>query len=178
LFLIVCASPAAGQVLRGTIVEQGTSTRIDGALITLLTEQGDSLAAVVSTRGTFTLPMPRVGRYRLRAQRLGYATTDTRTFDVGPAQEVTVTITLGVQGVLLEPLHVETRPVPISPWLAEVEERRRMGFGRFITRERLEELAGASAAELLRQIPGARVSTTVHGDPVVQLRARPILMHG
>src|SRR5690606_30891149 len=111
-------------------------------------------------------------RYRLRASRLGYQTTDTELIEVQDHLETVVTIVLGTEAVPLEPLRVEATRLPLHHQFADIEERMRLGGVHFITREEIDAQPNAKVSDLLRNIPGARVSTTRFGDLVVQLRAR------
>jgi hypothetical protein len=170
------AAPSTAQTIRGTVVEDATGTPIDGALVTLLTEAGDSVSSVIADGGDFVLRAPRAGRYRLRAQRLGYVTTETRDIEIAPGVETNVRIAMGTEAVPLDPLHVESWTIPLHPQFADIQERMRQGFGRFITRDEIDAQPGARIVDLLKNIPGARVSRTRFGDPVVQFRARGTLL--
>src|SRR5690606_40959846 len=96
-------------------------------------------------------------RYRLRASRLGYQTTDTELIEVQDHLETVVTIVLGTEAVPLEPLRVEATRLPLHHQFADIEERMRLGGGRFITREEIDAQPNAKGTNLRRDIPGTRV---------------------
>jgi hypothetical protein len=169
---LLFVSPAASQIVRGTVVEDGADSLIDGVLVILLSAAGDSVASTVSVDGAFTLVAPRPGRYRLKAERLGYVAIESGTIEVQPGLETVVSLALGTQAVSLEPLRVVGRRMPLQAEFADIDERMRQGFGRFITRDEIDRQPGAKVPDLLRSVPGARVSATRFGDLVLQLRAR------
>jgi hypothetical protein len=166
------ASPTAtnAQEIRGTVIDGRTTGLIDGALLTLVSETGDSLTTTISKNGDFRFPWSRSGRYRLRAQRIGYALTETPLFEVPPGEQVILRVSMGVEAVPLEPLQVVTRPrVPLSPQIADFHERRKTGFGKFLTREDMEIRSGLTVRELLPSMPGVRVTHTSSGVPIVEM---------
>src|SRR5688572_32626170 len=78
----------SGQVIRGTVVEQGSERPIVAATITLIDEKGAVAAsAIADSTGRFVLRPPRAGKYWARAQQLGYVAT------LSPAIEFTDTST-------------------------------------------------------------------------------------
>jgi hypothetical protein len=181
---LLLPAAAGGQVVRGSVLAEGTRTPLADVQVTLLIDAPDALPAadsVVATtneRGQFQLRAPHPGRYRIRAGRLGYVVTLTPPFAVPPGQEVTVTVLLGLDAIPLEPLRVEATAMLPLVW-EQIEERRRLGFGRYITRADIERRPGAlSVAELIDELPGVRVAPTGHGDQVVQIRARTRLEIG
>jgi hypothetical protein len=171
--LALFSSSTTAQVVRGTVIEQGTNAKLAAVRIKVFNEMRDSAVALSTQGGEFTLRMPKPGRYRIRAERIGYAVTETPPFDVTSGQEAMVTVILGVSAIPLEPLRIESYRVPLQPHIADIEERRKQGFGRFITRDQIEAKANPNLMELLRAVPGVRVSESGFGDLVTQIRARP-----
>jgi hypothetical protein len=109
------ASPAVAQVVRGTVVEEGTRAPVDGAMVTLFGERGDSVAVAVTQAGAFSITGPRSGVYRLRVVHLGYAPARTDTLTLERGMEVTVEILVGRAAIPLEPLRVLGRRIPLLP---------------------------------------------------------------
>jgi hypothetical protein len=168
--LTALPAAAAAQSIRGTVVEERTNQPITEVLVTLLSTVGDSIAAQRASQREFLIQAPQSGRYRLRAARLGYATTETAIFEVPRGQDVTLRVTMGVDAVPLEPLQVVTRPrVPLSPQLADFHARRQTGFGKFLTREEIEMRPGATMVELLASMPGVRVTHSAAGVPILNM---------
>ncbi|HEY0155044.1 MAG TPA: carboxypeptidase-like regulatory domain-containing protein, partial [Longimicrobium sp.] len=78
LVLACSAVPAAlaSQTVAGTLVAADRGTPLAGATVTLLDEGGRAVAAASSrANGGFTLTAPAAGRYRVRAERVGHAST-------------------------------------------------------------------------------------------------------
>ncbi len=91
--------PAAGaQSVRGLVSERTSGLAISGALVTL--EPGDSVsgAAVSSTltneRGLFFLRVPKPGRYRVRAKRIGVRRFDSEVIELDSSEVREMNITL------------------------------------------------------------------------------------
>lgn len=71
--ILASITPLAAQTVRGQLVEEGSGKAIDAALVVLVDEGGTQLAgALTDPAGRFTLQAPAAGRYRLRAERIGY----------------------------------------------------------------------------------------------------------
>ncbi|MGI9627412.1 MAG: carboxypeptidase regulatory-like domain-containing protein, partial [Longimicrobiales bacterium] len=116
LALVAClVSPAAAQ-------ETGTETRqtvtgqlsvqgggpLEGAMVALVTPQGESLAQVLTNgSGRFELTVFEPGEYRVRADRIGHASTFSEFFVLGPGEERSVDMTARVEAVQLVGIDVE-----------------------------------------------------------------------
>ena len=75
------------QTVRGRLVHAETGTGIGGAMITLVDRHGGTAdRTLTANTGLFQLSAPS-GRYRLRADRIGYASTHSEYFDL-QAREV------------------------------------------------------------------------------------------
>lgn len=93
-------SVAAGQVVRGVVVEEASGRGLPGVVVVLLDSAGNRLSGVlVGDDGRFAVRAMAAGRYALRAERIGYR-ADTPT-----------AVTLGA-GQTVE-LRLVTRPVPV-----------------------------------------------------------------
>jgi hypothetical protein len=160
------------QTVQGMVTDEAGRALID-VRVTLLGE-GDSVSVASGVSG-FAVRAPRPGRYRLRGERIGYAVTTTEPFQLAADQVLNVRLRLGLEAVPLEPLRVEAASMrPLH--LQDIDERRRQGFGRFITREDIERRPGAiELPELLADLPGVRVVNVGAGHSVVQMRSRSTL---
>jgi hypothetical protein len=81
----------SAQSVRGRLVEEGGGAAIEGAVVVLLDEAGDQSGGMLTdAEGRFHIRAPMSGRYRLRAERVGYATTVSPAFDlaVGEARQI------------------------------------------------------------------------------------------
>ncbi len=101
------AGQAAAQIVRGTIVDEGTSAPIQGAFIQLLDSTGAARAGVLSSdAGLFILTAPAAGRYTLRAERIGYASAFSDTLEVSAGKTLQYRFAVPVQAVSLEGISV------------------------------------------------------------------------
>ena len=77
------ASAAHAQVVRGRLVDADGDTAIGGAMMTLMDRDGSPVERTLTNTATglFELRAPSPGEYRVRAERIGYATTFSAFFD-------------------------------------------------------------------------------------------------
>ncbi|MCJ7627800.1 MAG: Plug and carboxypeptidase regulatory-like domain-containing protein [Longimicrobiales bacterium] len=164
--LTLSAPPAGAQVVRGTVVEaevgvsaEGVETDrpIAGAQVELLTGRGgEETWAVTDSLGSFHLSAPRGGAFRLRVSHPEYLTYEAESIEVGEAETVSIEIRLGRNVIPLEPLVVRART---NNTMAAFHERRTTGaFATFLTREEIDARAAGRATDLLRGLPGVRIS--------------------
>ena len=113
-------SPTAQEV-RGNILDGETGASIEGAMVLLFDDAGKRVNGVLSgTSGFFRLFVPAPGRYRVRVERIGYANTDTETFQVEPGAVVQRRILTAVAPVELDQIDVagalrcEVRPEGVA----------------------------------------------------------------
>ncbi len=102
------ANSAAAQVVRGRLLDPHGPEGIGGALMTLV-DQGDRPLANTLTRasGLFEIESPSAGRYRVKAERIGYATTWSAYFEVAAGDTLTIEITAQVEAISLAGIEVE-----------------------------------------------------------------------
>lgn len=105
--LATAVGPVAGQIVRGVIVDQETATPIQGAFIQLLDSAGTARAGVLSDdTGRFILTAPGAGRYTLRAERIGYASSFSDTLNVVAGKTLMYHFSVPVQAISLEGIEV------------------------------------------------------------------------
>jgi hypothetical protein len=76
LLILPYAGPLNAQTIRGQLVESESGRPISGAIVVLLDEETRQVAGVLSNdAGGFIVRAPGPGAYRLRADRIGYAST-------------------------------------------------------------------------------------------------------
>ena len=81
--LVALARHAAAQTVRGVVAEDGTGTRLAGAMVVLFDFDGEAVDRVLSDAGGgFTMRADHPGRYHVRVDRIGYASLTTDPFDV------------------------------------------------------------------------------------------------
>jgi hypothetical protein len=151
---------AAGQSIRGRVLETGSTRIIPAARIQLLDFSNAIIAETTADDSArFALDVPRAGEYRLRVERLGYATAVLGPIRLGSAGETEVTLRLGVEAVPLDALTVDAEAV--MPWLnrAGFYDRRTLGLGHFFERDDIAKRTTRKLSDLFRGISGVRVVT-------------------
>ncbi|MCA9738434.1 MAG: carboxypeptidase-like regulatory domain-containing protein [Gemmatimonadota bacterium] len=105
----LAAPPAAAQVVRGILREAGTGDPIEGAMVVLVDAEGRAAFQVLTNEsGRFLMEHRAPGRYRLRADRIGHASTFHPEFALGPADTVAVELIATVEAIVLEGIDVES----------------------------------------------------------------------
>ena len=93
--------PSQAQIVRGRVLN-ADGGGIGGAMVTLVDHQSNDGARTLTTEtGHFQLIAPTPGRYRLRADRIGYAATLSEHFDVPQRETVQVDIFAPVEAISL-----------------------------------------------------------------------------
>lgn len=159
LALLAAAAPLPAQTVKGVLLESGTSRPIVAAQITLLTQSNRREAAIATdTAGQFEIEARAYGRFRLKAERLGYQTLVSDTFHLGASELVEVRLQLAADAIALEPLTVTARSRPPSRYLAQAGfyDRKKGGVGSFITREEIANRRPNQLSDVLRMVPGLR----------------------
>ena len=99
---------AAGQVIRGTLVEQDFGTPIEGAAILLLDADGMRVAwTLTDAAGRFFFSLDVGGRYILRAERIGHASTTSDGLDIAGGETLVYRMEARVEPIQLSELKVE-----------------------------------------------------------------------
>ncbi len=182
--LVLSIAPAQAQTITGTVLDGGTGAPIPAAVITLLTEPGDVTTRVeADSLGVFSATAPRAGSYYLRAERIGYRAVTEGIFDLGAGGTMEVQINLLTQPVELEGVEatvtaeraIERRQREYLEWQG-FYDRKKMGFGSFITPEEIEEKPPFRARDLFKMIPGVNtgnVTGTPGTDGIVTMKCAP-----
>ena len=91
------------QTVRGVLTEQGAERPVSGAVVSLLDEGGALRAAALSDSiGSYTLPAPVPGRYRVRAERVGYASTTSPVLELAAGEIREQRLAVSAQPAMLE----------------------------------------------------------------------------
>lgn len=116
---------ASGQVVRGRLLDSDGATGIGGAMVSLVDGGDQHLARSLSRpNGLYQLATPMAGRYRVRAERIGYATTFSDYFDLSATDTLTINIAARIEAITLAGIEAE----------AESRCRVRPGEGLAVTR--------------------------------------------
>lgn len=125
------AIPVHAQSVRGAVRDAETRAPLPGVLLSLLDEEGERVRAVLSDEdGRYAIEVARFGRYRLRAERIGLATTTSEAFMVFSTNPVEQEVAMGARAVQIAGLVVDSRvkqcrldaerAVQIQRWWQEV----------------------------------------------------------
>jgi hypothetical protein len=156
-FSAYCAVAARAQaparsLLRGTVVDDANEKPIAGATVSL---DALKLQVVTDSAGNFRIPTIPLGRYVVSIKRLGYGAlsaivtfsgSDTLEYDFALVKQATALPEVAV-----------TTPARVPPKLIEFEQRRQLGFGRFLTDSVLTKNVNRRLSEILGQVPGTRI---------------------
>ena len=97
-YVVLSASAAQAQVVRGLVRESSTGTPIEGALVSLESAVGVGPSGTVNVlsdeRGEFAIRAANAGEYRLSAKRIGVKRTLTEPFQLGAGETRQITIDL------------------------------------------------------------------------------------
>ena len=114
--LVVLQSAAAsalhGQLVRGSLVDAAGDSAIGGAMMTLVDRDGHAVDRTLTNTATglFELRAPEPGEYRVRAERIGYATTFSAFFEISAGETLTVQISAPVEALSLEGITAAVGP--------------------------------------------------------------------
>jgi len=108
ILLLTLASGLGAQAVRGTVSDPQTGAPIEGAMVVLLGETDPTGVQVLTdAEGRYLLKVPAAGRYRLRADRIGHASTFSEVFEVGERETLIRDLTARVQAIVLEGIDVD-----------------------------------------------------------------------
>lgn len=158
----------------GETVTDGSLEPIEGVAVTVLDPDGSELEQEMTDgSGQFGLRIEEVPTIRLRAERIGYETVLTPPIDVDRFRSLTVELRLAPDVVPVAPLEVvaSERREP-SPVHEGFHHRRERGFGEYITRQEIERRSPAHVTDLLRTLPGVRLTSSGRGSRGVVTTSR------
>ncbi len=102
LALLADAGGLEAQVIRGRLLDTDGATGIGGAMVSLVDGRGAEAARnLTRSNGLFQLDAPASGRYRVRADRIGYATTLSDFVDLSPGDTLALELVAQVQPISL-----------------------------------------------------------------------------
>lgn len=156
---------AQGQI--AGLVRDTTGAGIAGAQISIA---GIDLRVESDASGRFVLARVPTGPTMLFVRRLGFTPTSVAVV-VRSDSTVSVTVTVAEIARELSPVVVRAqRPSHYTGYLAGFYERRDRGFGRFITGDEIRKRDPIQLTDMLRSVPGIRVSSPGVGDASVRIR--------
>jgi len=106
--LLSAAVRVDAQTLRGQVVEDGTDTAIAGALVLLISPEGEEEASAVSGgTGAYVIRAPAPGEWSLRVERIGFASSTAGPFRLAAGADRTVPLMVSSVPVALPAITVE-----------------------------------------------------------------------
>jgi len=173
-FFLLLPAGLTGQEVRGHLLESGTRQPITLGAVTLL---DTAFSAVVQTLtnedGAFLLQAPAPGAYYVLAEALGYAPNVDGILELGSGGSITVEVYLRPNPIEMDSLTVALTRLLQFHNLSEVGyyDRKKMGFGSFISPEEIKRQNPVSAYHLLRQVPDLHLGAqTAAGTRVYLVR--------
>jgi hypothetical protein len=161
LALVCCLAPAPGaaQTLKGRVLEQGSDLAIDVAKVVLVDSLGKEAGkALTDGVGAFRIVPEEAGTYRLRVERLGYTGGTSETVVLSEREITEIEIRLSTQPLPVAALTVKSRrSLPPRLDMVGFTDRKRAGFGHFVTRDQLKRMRHSSLSDVLRMVPGVVV---------------------
>lgn len=167
LLLSSLGTPAAGQTIRGRVLDATSGEIVPAAAVTVLGPDERPAGRTHTGRdGSFVLPLRGSGAYRLRAERTGYQPTLSQVLEVGARETLEVELRLSAEPLKVEPLTVTGRRTPPRVPALEMNgfyRREQQGSGHHLRREDLERQSNTNLAQVLDRIPGTYVYRDKHG---------------
>lgn len=147
-------NPPKKSEIRGTVVQAADRQPVVGAAVSL---EGTPHSLLTDKKGRFKFPKVTAGQYIVRAEVEGFppATTVVR---IARDERFEIEFQVGDnEAVSLPDLNVDAESAPISP-VAEFNRRATTGGGRYLTRADIERRPAANLMDLMRGVPGVRMT--------------------
>lgn len=151
-------------VLRGAGGVRGTVQTVDGRPLAnaIVGLSATGLAMRTDSAGRFLLAATPTGTWTLAVQALGYAPRQ-QPVDLVPGDTVALVVDL-VSARVMDTVRVRANAMArtvLGRNLVDFDERRKMGFGRFVTQEDFAKAEGGNILNFLTsRIPGMRIADT------------------
>jgi hypothetical protein len=143
------------QSVGGRVVEEGTLEPVPYAGVTLVDSADAVIASTVAdSLGSFFV-RARPGHYRLRADRIGFATATSESIELRENEPLIVELRLSARGVPLEPLIVRARGIDRGE--DAFKRRRELGEGVFLTQDSIALRKPRFAWDVFRGVAGINV---------------------
>lgn len=109
ILLILVPSPAAGQVVRGRVIDARSGAAVELAQVVVSGSGQGSHRTITAADGRFSVRLRRGGSVRVQVARAGYGETRTRSLAVGPNDTVDVDVRIAAVALPLDPVTVTAR---------------------------------------------------------------------
>ncbi len=143
------------QVIEGTVTDHQTGVAVASATVMLLSDAGIVRdMGLTGPDGSYSLDAPGAGRYSLRVDAAGYNTLNRDAFLVAAGRTIEMNVAIWSL-TELEPVVVTGERETFAPGPLEgFYERLKVGRGRFLTREDIEQKGATRFTDVLRLEPG------------------------
>lgn len=183
LGLSMLAAPrAAGQELRGQLVDLETDQPVALGLIALLTPDSTRIGTAVSDPdGRWTLEVPEPGTYLVAAEAMGYQSWVAGPVQLGSDGDLNSVFHLQPDPIVLDEVEVRARAARRYLDYAGFFDRQRSNFGHFMAPGDIERRQAGTVTELLTHVPGVRRLSPAGGSvgPMqIQLRGSNLSQGG
>lgn len=171
VLLLTAGSPALAdaQVVRGRVVDAETRAPLPTTVVKLLLGDSTITQTLVDEEGRFAIAAPAPGDYRLRAERIGYASEALGPVRLGPGV-TDVQLRLDPQAIPLDGLIIATEAQIRALDRVGYYTRMREGTGVYVDRHVIDQRNAVRMTDLFLGMPGARVVPTPNGGQAVLLR--------
>jgi len=167
LLALGAGASRAQVVLQGRVLDDSTGQPIPGARLMLLNRYGKTSGyQEADSLGRFRFGSRENGRYRLDVRAVGYRPAlQTVLWMMEDRNFAGLEVRLTPHVALLAPVEVVAMGTPSrSPVLANMEWRKRHGFGLRISREQIEARNPLNVTDVLQETPGVRVDRQGSGS--------------
>jgi hypothetical protein len=159
--LVMAAAPLAAQTVRGKVLDAATGEAIAAVTVQALSAEGRDVGrARTAADGSFEIQLRAAATVRIQAQRTGYQTSVSASLPVAPREAVEVEVRLSATAVAMEPLRVTARVEPPKRRNLELNgfyERERLGIGKYVRREEIENRNNQNLAQVLARVQGSAI---------------------
>lgn len=169
LSIAAAQTPERKSEVRGKVILAETRAPVSGARVSL---EGLDLMVRTDKEGKFRFPKIAAGMYLVRAEVEGYPVA-TSQLEVLHNDRLEIEFLVGAQpgGERLPDIEVAA-PMPVLSPVAGFNRRLQEGSGRYFTRKDIERRPAATLFELVRTVPGIRVTCARSSNQNCDLRIR------
>ena len=164
--------PGVPLTVQGLVVDQVARSPLEDAAVSLAPGPGGGSGLgtrITDEEGYFEFDSVPPGTYTVVVTLLGYRERRD-TLRVEPGDHLDVLVALSVDPIPMDPIVVEVRRPFVPVYVEDFEHRRRTRSGTFFTREDIDNRGFLRFSDLLRMVPGARVTPSGLYGQVVTLR--------
>jgi hypothetical protein len=158
--------PLGNSVLVGTVTA-ANGKPLENAEVLLL---GSRLSTKTNIRGAFRFPGLPAGTQSVEIRQIGYSPRR-YAVDLSPRHEGHLAAVLDERAQVLEAIEVNAKPRSSIPGF---DERKKQGFGVFLSREDIEQKAAVSMTDLFRGLAGVTVASNGSGYVIQMTRTASV----